>query len=172
MQEHPNEYVDDLCELSAQLWGHMSSSMKLPTVSLQYTWNQLVRSAFSLLLEGFSKVANCSTEGRSLMSMDLATLSHGLVPETILAEVEEEYPAIGPPPQLSSREEMMRYVDTYIKVFYYPNDDVINWVKSNAGDYHRDHSLSLVTSKAAGSKDRVTEGVKSVTSIYNKISKP
>ena len=54
------------------------------------------------------------------MSMDLATLSHGLIPGTVQAEVEDDYPMISPPPK-ACREEMMRYVDTFIKVFYFPN---------------------------------------------------
>lgn len=120
MQEQSNAYVDDLCERSASLWGHLSSSTRLPPPALHYTWNHLVWSAFMLLLEGFSKV-NCSMEGRSLMSMDLATLSHGLMPETVMGELEDDYSAIGPPPQ-SCREGMMRYVDAFIKVFYFPNE--------------------------------------------------
>ncbi len=120
MQEHSNAYVDSLCERSASLWGHLSSSATLPPPVLHYTWNHLIWSAFMLLLEGFSKV-NCSMEGRSLMSMDLATLSHGLMPNTLMAELEDELTGIGPPPQIC-REGMMRYVDTFIKVFYFPNE--------------------------------------------------
>lgn len=121
MQEHSNGYVEDLCERAALLWAHMSSSGNLPTPALQFTWDHLVRSAFMLLLEGFSKISACSTEGRSLMSMDLATLSHGLIPCTVQAEVEDDFPSVSPPPQ-ACREEMMRYVDRYIKVFYFPNE--------------------------------------------------
>jgi hypothetical protein len=121
MQEQSNSYVDDLCERSALLWGCMSSSTRLPQSALLFTWNELTRSAFMVLLEGFSKVCNCSTEGRSLMSMDLATLSHGFIPETMQAEVEDDYPNIGPPPQ-AYREEMMRYVDKILKVFYFSNE--------------------------------------------------
>lgn len=121
MQEQSNSYVDDLCERSAALWGCMSSSTRLPLSALHFTWNELVRSAFMLLLEGFSKVVNCSTEGRSLMSMDLATLSHGLIPKTVKAEAEDDYPNISLPPQ-AYREEMLRYVDNFIKVFYYPKE--------------------------------------------------
>jgi hypothetical protein len=120
MQEHSNTYVDGLCERSASLWGYLSSSTRLPPPALHYTWNQLVWSAFMLLLEGFSKV-NCSMEGRSLMSMDLATLSHGLMPDTVLAELDDDYSGIAPPPQ-TCREEMLRYVDTFVKVFYLPNE--------------------------------------------------
>lgn len=196
MKEQPNSFVDDLCERSAHLWGCMSSSTRLPPSALHFTWNELIRSAFMLLLEGFSKVVNCSTEGRSLMSMDLATLSHGFIPEIVQAEVEDDYPNIGTPPQ-AYRDEMMRYVDKYIKVFYFPNEvrvvivftllivfpasrfltllllslhqDIVNWIKDNSGDYHLDHSLSLVTAKAAGSRDKafIKDGKKAVAAIYD-----
>ena len=170
MQEESNDYVEQLCDLSALLWGYMSSSMKLPTLLLEYTWNEVVRSAFLLLLEGYSKIDNCSTEGRSLMSMDLATLSHGLTPQALKDEIEDDHPNISPPPK-ACREEMMRYVDTYIKVFYFPNDEILNWVKDNAVDYHKDHCTSLVTSKAAGANDKkfMTQGNKSVIAIYSKL---
>ena len=172
MQEEPNAYVEDLCELCALLWGYMSSSMTLPPCLLEYTWNQLVKSAFMLLLEGFSKVTNCSTEGRSLMSMDLATLSHGLSSRSVLAEVEDDYPKAGEPPK-TCREEMKGYVDAFIKVFYFPNDDIINWVKENAGDYHIDHCQSLIQSKATGNKDKkfLTDGKQAVLDIYAKLKK-
>ena len=55
------------------------------------------------------------------MSMDLATLSHGLMPDTVLAELDDDFSGIVPPPQ-TCREEMLRYVDTFIKVFYLPNE--------------------------------------------------
>ena len=121
MQEQSNDYVDNICGRSALIWEHMASSMRLPIPALQFTWDQLVWSAFMLMLEGFSKVPKCSTEGRSLMSMDLATLSHGLMPESVLEEIDEDYAAISLPPQ-ACRNEMMRYVDTFIKVFYFPNE--------------------------------------------------
>jgi hypothetical protein len=82
------------------------------------------------------------------MSMDLATLSHGLISDTIKANLEEAYPTISPPPD-SCREEVMRYVDAFIKVFYYPDEDTLDWIRENAGNYHFEHSLSLVTVKCA-----------------------
>ncbi|EED93374.1 predicted protein [Thalassiosira pseudonana CCMP1335] len=147
IMEHSNAYVDDLLERCGEIWGHLSSS-SLPQSVLKYVWNQLVRSAFLTLQEGFSKISNCSTEGRSLMSMDLATLSHGLISDTIKANLEEAYPTISPPPD-SCREEVMRYVDAFIKVFYYPDEDTLDWIRENAGNYHFEHSLSLVTVKCA-----------------------
>ncbi|KAL7553539.1 hypothetical protein ACHAWF_016820 [Thalassiosira exigua] len=169
MQEQSNAYVDGFGERVAIVWGYLSSSGRLPRPTLHYTWDQLVKSTFMLLLEGFSKVNKCSTEGRSLMSMDLATLSHALIPESVMDELEDEYPKVSSPPHCC-RDEMMRYVDTFIKVFYFPNEDILNWIEENSGDYHLDHCISLVTSKAAGCKDKkfLQRGQMAVTHIYNR----
>jgi hypothetical protein len=167
IEEQSGSYIDELCERISYLWGNMSSSSRLSSTMLHFTWKHLIQSAFLVLMEGFSKVGNCSTEGRSLMSMDLASLSHGLIPEIVKAEADDDDQNIGLPPQ-ACREEMMRYVDKFVKVFYYPKEEIQNWIKDNAGDYHFDHCLSLVTAKAAGSKDTafMTEGHKAVSDIY------
>ena len=147
MQEQSNAYVFNLCERSAIVWGYLSSSMCLPPPILVFTWDQIVRVAFLILVEAFSKVPKCTTEGRSLMSMDLATLSHGLMPDTIMEEISDDYGHINPPPN-ACRTEMMMHVDTFVKVFYYPDADKISWIKENAGKYHLQHFISLLSSRA------------------------
>lgn len=163
-----NSYVDSLCERASLLWGYLCSSTKLPPPALHHVWDQLVRSAFLLLLEGFSKVSHCSTEDRSLMSLDLATLHHGLIPDTVQAEAENNYPKITPPPQ-ACREEMMQYVGTFIKVFYFSSQDILKWITDNCGDYHLDHTLSLASSTAMRSKDErlVLQEKELVVRIYS-----
>jgi hypothetical protein len=122
IKEYSNSYADDLHERCGELWAILSTSPSgLPQPILKYMWDQLVRVSFHTLLEGFSKVPNCSTEGRSLMSMDLATLSDGLNPDTVKKNMIEEYPSMTAPPS-SCRSEVKRYVDAYIKVFFYPDE--------------------------------------------------
>lgn len=147
-QEYSNDYVDDLCERASLLWGHISSRGKLPPTAQILIWDHIVRSSFMLLLEGFSKIATCSTEGRSLMSMDLATLSAGLVPGSVKEKLEDSgFPNVSHPPSQSRREDSMRYVDTWIKVFFFPEEDAMNWIKQNRDQYHLDHSISLIVAK-------------------------
>lgn len=147
MQGESNGYVFDLCERSAIIWGYLSSSMCLPPPILVFTWDQIVRVAFLILIETFSKVSKCTTEGRSLMSMDLATLSHGLMPDTIMEEISDDYGHINPPPN-SCRSEMMVHVDMFVKVFYYPDSDKLSWIEENLGNYHLQHFISLLSSRA------------------------
>jgi len=83
------------------------------------------------------------------MSMDLATLSHGLHPESVKTALLERHQSIITTPSDSCREDMMRYVDTFIKVFYFPDEDVMTWIKENFKSYHLEHSLSLITARSA-----------------------
>ena len=146
-KEFSNEYVDDLGERASLLWGHIASRGSLTPPIQKLMWEHLVQSSFMLLLEGFSKVTTCSTEGRSLMSMDLATLSSSLAPDSVKERLEESFPNVCLPPVLSGREDSMRYVDTWIKVFFFPDEDAIDWIKQNRGQYHLDHSISLIVAK-------------------------
>ncbi len=56
------------------------------------------------------------------MSMDLATLSHGLHPESVKTALYERQQLMITTPSDKCREEIMRYVDTFIKVFYFPDE--------------------------------------------------
>lgn len=178
IQEYSNPYVEDLYERCGELWAILStSSPRLPDPLLRYTWDHLVRSAFHTLIEGFSKVTNCSTGGRSLMSMDLNTLSDGLNPDTIQKNLIDAYPAISSPPESSYRGEGKQYVDAYIKVFFYPDEvcsimliphfilvkltlhfctimQVLHqWMSENHQQYREEHMMSLVTAKKAQGKE-------------------
>ena len=167
-KEYSNDYVDDLCERASLLWGHIASRGRLSPPAQRLMWDHLVRSSFMLLLEGFSKVTTCSTEGRSLMSMDLATLSSGLVSESIKERLDASFPNVCVPPSQSCREDSMRYVDTWIKVFFFPEEDAMNWIKQNRDQYHLDHSISLIVAKIPPkSKQIIALKKKAVIDIYN-----
>ena len=167
-QEYSNDYVDDLCERASLLWGHIASRGRLPTPAQRLMWDLLVRSSFVLLLEGFSKITTCSTEGRSLMSMDLATLSTGLAHDSVKERLDKSFPNISLPPSQSRREDSMRYVDTWIKVFFFPDDDAMNWIKQNKDQYHLDHSISLIAAKIPPkSKQMLASKKRAVVDIYN-----
>ena len=102
-KEHCNAYVENLEERCILLLKHLSESpFKSQPAIITDTWNAIVESGFLALLEGFAKVYNCSTEGRALMSIDLASFSAGL-------------PSASP-------KRAMQYVDMYIKVFYFPEE--------------------------------------------------
>jgi hypothetical protein len=78
----------------------------------------MIEGSYACLLEGFALIPYCSTEGRALMSMDLASFAAGIHPSAVMdrLEYQVEYP-VPPKPDLAKG---MLYVDTYIKGFYYP----------------------------------------------------
>lgn len=146
LNENPNDYVDDLCDRCALVWGFLAASAKLPSAIMTATWEHMMTGAYLSLLEGFARVPYCSTEGRALMTLDLASFSAGTGRISIAERLEGQalpstIPKVNPV-------RGMRYVDTYIKVFYYPKEDVVRWTEHNFRNYRLIHCLALVT--AAG----------------------
>jgi hypothetical protein len=91
---------------------------------LQDAWKYIVESGYLALLEGFSKIYNCSTEGRALMSIDLATFASSISKRALTEKFRESIGSnrecLAPPAIIDFRGK--QYVDTYIKVFYFPNE--------------------------------------------------
>ena len=120
LNEHSNQYVDETCDRLALIWHSLSSpTSALPHGILKVIWEHICEGGFLSLLDGFSRVPYCSTEGRSLMSMDLSSFSSGIDAASIISRLEDESFSV-PPPVSPNRG--MRYVDMYIKVFYYPEE--------------------------------------------------
>lgn len=121
INEHSNDYVDEICDRYASIWHSLSSSTyALPRGILEVTWEHICEGGFLSLLEGFSRVPYCSTEGRSLMSMDLASFSDGIDAASIIHRLQADTLTSSPP--LVSPKRAMSYIDMYIKVFYYPEE--------------------------------------------------
>ena len=101
LNAHCNDYVDQLVDTCMSLLRHIEASpLKYQPSIISETWDGIIESGYLALLEGFAKVYECSTEGRALMSIDLASFSSALPP--------------------ASPKRGMQYVDMYIKVFYFP----------------------------------------------------
>jgi hypothetical protein len=147
LNESPNDYVDELSERCSLLWGYLSISGKLPLPLLNPLWEQLLSAAYLSLLEGFARVPFCSTEGRALMTLDLASLSAGTAPDSVMATLAKCFLETQRPP-LVDASRLMEYVGMYIKVFYFPVDDVLDWIKANYADYHVNHSVALMVATA------------------------
>jgi hypothetical protein len=125
LHELSNDYVDLLVERMSLIWGYMSSwqQKSYPEGIVGKSWSLVVESGFLALLEGFSQISSCSTEGRALMSIDLATYSSGVNRRNVkekLEAYEETFSSDIPMPPSPTVMRGMQYVDTYIKVFYFP----------------------------------------------------
>jgi hypothetical protein len=120
LHEQPNDYVEFICDFMALLLYNLTTATSmLPLGILKTVWGDLVGGGYMVLLDAFAKVPFCSTEGRSLMSMDLASYASGTRFGSIASKL-EGYPktALVFPDFRSYRN--MAYVDTYIKLFYFP----------------------------------------------------
>jgi len=144
INERCNEYIENLSEWCSLMWDQLSSQgNKLPEYILIHVWNYLVESAYLALLEGFSRILCCSTEGRALMSIDLATFSNSLKLHMIKEQLEvKKYSEIKKLPLLQLKRGM-HYVDAYIKAFYFPQTDILKWIENNWTYYHLHHLISL-----------------------------
>jgi Protein of unknown function C-terminus (DUF2451) len=155
LHEYPNDYVDDLCNRCSLIWGYLYSSSKLPTAILEETWDGLVSAAYLALLEGYSRVRRCSTEGRAHMTLDLASFRAGISPRSVSERLESLMTVNRPPavnPELGSL-----YVETYIKAFYYPKEDIFAWIKQHWNQYKMNHVLALAVASILSCSDPLSE---------------
>ena len=149
LHEQANAYVDTCCELCSLLWYSLIKRKNLPKAAMKGIWQKLVCSCYMAMLNGFARVPYCSTEGRALMSMDLATLTSGISPMAIVDRLIENHgdDDVRPPPQISVPRGMA-YADTFIKVFYFPPLDAYSWIEENHKEYHCMHSIALMAGTA------------------------
>lgn len=94
------------------------------------------------------------------MSMDLASLNMGMQPHSVLDRLEDKAET-KPPPKVSVPRGMA-YVDTYIKIFYFPPLDAYNWIEENYAKYQRAHTVALIAGAVFASGDRHVSAAKKV----------
>ena len=167
LHEHPNDYVDELADHCALLWGFLVVSAKLPFVVRKATWERLVSAAYLAMLEGFARVPYCSTEGRALMTLDLASLSAGLIPASIVERLDRRSMMASPPPAVRP-DRSEAYVDKYIKLFYYPPNDILSWIESNYQDYQLNHCMALAV---AATKSNASDGNATNAEVVDRIKR-
>ena len=124
LNESCNEYVDTLSDRCTLLWGNLNTSLesKLCDSILVQTWHHIIESSFLSLLEGFSNVLTCSTEGRALMSIDLATFNNNLGRDIVQEYLETNFDDFNKLPPRLILDRGMQYVDMYIKIYYFPQE--------------------------------------------------
>ena len=124
LHEQANDYVEELCDFLALLWKSLyAPEARLPIGILHTLWENLLGGGYMVLLDGFSKIPFCSTEGRALMSMDVASYRSGTSPRLIAERLRDAGTSAKsyPLPTEAKPYRNMAYVDTYIKIFYFPS---------------------------------------------------
>lgn len=161
INEQSNPYVDHLCNHVALLWKSLVESRSVPSAVKDHAWELLIQSGYLALLDGFARVSYCSTEGRSLMSMDLASFATGTSPQGI--KERNSYQVSGPPAVTLARGK--EYVDAYIKASYLPKGDMMEWIANNHQDYPQNYCLSLISAVVQGTE--ANDMICKVQSIYS-----
>ena len=125
LQTEATQYVDTilkgLTRIRTLLQRESSEGSVYPLDAISTSWDFIAAQSFDDMLHGFATVSSCSTEGRALMSLDLATLFRGIKD-------------IGP---LGLKGNGARdKVDAYIKAFYYDRThDVVDWIRLHKEQY-------------------------------------
>lgn len=164
IREEANPYTERICVLCRRIWEKIRGpeergsakldgldNMYIPSEAKVLIWTEVAQCIMGTLLEGFSRIDKCSTEGRSLMSMDLQAIQVGL------DEILRVRPARG-----------RAYVENYIKAFYYGQVDVMSWVEKNYKFYHYRHIAGLFDA-AIGQKRIVRVFMNETVQLYHSL---
>ncbi|CAD7701080.1 unnamed protein product [Ostreobium quekettii] len=99
----------------------------LPKGVVGKLWEHAMAVVAEVVVDGLSRVEKCSMAGRSMMSVDLSHLENSFrlhVPDGVQVN--------------------LRAVDTYIKAFYLPWEDLPKWAATHQAEYGRTKILALV----------------------------
>lgn len=122
------------------LWSCLCKAKNIPKGAIDVIWETSVAGVYMSLLDGFSRISYCSTEGRALMSMDLAAYASSCSPRTLTERFKAGAIQVKPPELHLSRG--MPYVDTYIKVFYFPSQVRTHELLRNSITIHHSYFFS------------------------------
>eukprot|EP01062_Namystynia_karyoxenos_P046857 TRINITY_DN3523_c0_g1_i1.p1 TRINITY_DN3523_c0_g1~~TRINITY_DN3523_c0_g1_i1.p1 ORF type:complete len:1032 (+),score=354.56 TRINITY_DN3523_c0_g1_i1:79-3096(+) len=131
-------FGDDLRKVTVMLPCGASFSARI--------WRYVVDNIWFILVEGYSKVKRCNDQGRSLMTMDLSSLHHGL---KMLAQGVE----------LPSTEVVDDYVKGFWKLDERGGEAYIDWIRNSHTRYTQRQLLALLHINS-GLLGRKSEGKK------------
>ena len=137
LHENPNNYVEGVCDMNLLLWSCLCKGKNIPKGAIDVIWETSVAGVYMSLLDGFSRISYCSTEGRALMSMDLAAYASSCSPRALTERFKAGAIQVKPPELHLSRG--MPYVDTYIKVFYFPSQVRTHELQRNSITIHHSY---------------------------------
>lgn len=157
MLSEPHEWVESLVMNCSVIWDFMERSNDFSEASIlvrEQVWLEVCQAAFDTVLEGFSRVKKCATEGRASMTMDLSALHTGL-----------DGIHVCKPPRGK------QYVDNFVKASYLSEDELVHWVEQNWQNYAYRHLHSLLTNSSVMKKKRLKEAIAILDSYYDQASR-
>ncbi|XP_075155317.1 vacuolar protein sorting 50 [Haematobia irritans] len=106
-----NGYIDVMNRNVQNFVMRLEEIAKEITIPTEEVWNSLAHVATHLLVEGFSNVKKCSAGGRALMQLDFTNFM------SIFELISNQKFA-----------EHRQYVDTFIKAYYFSNEQFEEWI--------------------------------------------
>jgi len=177
INEHANDYVDEMMvDPLDSLWKFLSTAGKLPRTILDSTWTNLITISYEAMLEAFARIPQSSTEGRSLMSMDVAAFATAfsfreMKERKADRSTDDEHHFVpSTPVNMTVLLEERQRLDTYIKIYYLPEEDVLAWLEENYSTYRFNHCCSLanaVSSHENGRRRGSNSSSKSINFVRN-----
>eukprot|EP01063_Lacrimia_lanifica_P034374 TRINITY_DN6339_c0_g1_i2.p1 TRINITY_DN6339_c0_g1~~TRINITY_DN6339_c0_g1_i2.p1 ORF type:complete len:893 (+),score=293.15 TRINITY_DN6339_c0_g1_i2:108-2786(+) len=105
-----NKMIKELRDVTSCLTTDSEVLARLPKDVPYHMWAVLIENLMYTMIEGFSKVKKCNSEGRALMQLDVQSIQHALK-----AMVPGALPSMEP-------------VDDYIKAFYHTFEGLLEWM--------------------------------------------
>lgn len=131
--------------------SHFTFSSVFPLCLLCQVWMEICQAAFDSLLEGFSRVRKCSSEGRASMTMDVTVLHNGL------HNIHNCRPPRG-----------KHHVDGYIRASYLSEEEMMEWVRESWQVYAYRHLHGLLSQTLASvlNSKRLKDAVAILDGLY------
>ncbi|XP_012938430.1 syndetin [Aplysia californica] len=130
MSQH-NPYIDTLLRSFTEFQHKLCEvdrRVPLPKAVTDLVWEQCVRQANRMFVEGYASTKKCSNEGRALMQLDFQQFLMKLDQIIELRPVPEK-----------------EFVEAYIKAYYLPETQLEGWVHDHK-EYSNKQLLSLISS--------------------------
>lgn len=118
-----------------------ANAARVPQVVKCFVFARALRYSAAVLVDCFSvQNARCTNEGRALMQLDFQQFVvkvEEMMPKRLLAR------AAAPLPYANTLKLCREYVETYVKAYYYNEDQIENWLREQH-TYRADQLASLV----------------------------
>jgi len=136
MKSEASQYVKKVTLRMRKVWSHLQRNSKegsaYPLATITSLWDATICECFEQILSGFSAVQTCSTEGRMLMTLDVATL---------FSNIQEIAPCGDSGTMAKER------VNDYIKAHFLDREqDLLEWVRGNHSRFEVDEMTTLALS--------------------------
>eukprot|EP01038_Epipyxis_sp_PR26KG_P013483 gene13483-18091_t len=130
LRESDHEWVGRLIDNCKEAWIYMNNTEEFADASSivrEQVWLEICQAAFDTVIDGYSRIKKCSTEGRAAMTMDIFSLHDGLNNIHICR-----------PPRGK------HYIDSFLRTCYLNDDDIMQWINENYHSYAYRHVYGLL----------------------------